>query len=54
MAAVKRKLTEGQRMAAKRRGGKNSRKKRGGTGLEFVTVKYSRIIEGDEYTRRYE
>lgn len=46
-------LTEGQRNAAKRRGGKASRKKRGGTGLEFVTVRYSRTIEGDEFTRRY-
>jgi hypothetical protein len=55
MAEVKRKpLTEGQRMAAKRRGGKVSRKKQGRTGLEFVTVRYNlRTIEGDEFTRRY-
>jgi hypothetical protein len=45
----KKKLTEGQCMAAKRRGGKNSRKKRGGTGIEFVSVRYSRTIEGDEF-----
>ena len=56
MAEAKKKpLTEGQRNAAKRRGGKASRKKQGGrTGLEFVTVRYNlRTIEGDEFTRRY-
>lgn len=46
-------LTEGQRNARKRRGGQASRKKRGGTGLEFVSPRYARSLEpGDNY--RYE
>ena len=50
----KKPLTEGQRMAAKRRGGKQSRKNQGGrTGLEFVAKYNLRTIEGDEFTRRY-
>ena len=41
-------------MAAKRRGGKQSRKNQGGrTGLEFVAKYNLRTIEGDEFTRRY-
>ena len=35
-------LTEGQRNARKRRGGQASRKKQGGTGLQFVTPRYAR------------
>jgi hypothetical protein len=47
----KKKKTEGQRMAARRRAGKNSRKKTGHTGLVITSQWWERKVD---ISRRYE